>query len=211
MNRIRIVVMAKAPVPGFAKTRLIPALGEEGAARLAARMLAFTLQQALAAGCAEVELCVTPDLAEAAWAGWQPPAGVRVAPQGEGDLGARLARAAARSLAQGFMPLIIGTDCPELGARRLREAAAALASADVVIHGTRDGGYALIGLARGEESVFKDIDWSTERVFAQTLQRVRAARLHALLRATLHDIDEPADLCHLPPDWLAYGERYGSA
>lgn len=210
MSQVRIVVMAKAPLPGFAKTRLIPALGEAGAARLAARMLAYTLQQAMAAGCADVELCVTPDLADAAWAGWQPPPGVHVVPQGEGDLGERLARAAARALAQGFAPLLIGTDCPELDARRLRDAATALPSTDVVIHGTRDGGYALIGLARGEDSVFTDIDWSTERVFAQTLHRVRAAGLHALLRPTLHDIDEPEDLFHLPPGWLEAGRRLGS-
>lgn len=204
MNRVCIVVMAKAPLPGFAKTRLIPALGEAGAAGLAAHMLTSTLEQAQAAGCAEVELCVTPDIADSAWTAWGPPTGVQVASQGDGDLGERLARAAARTFARGLMPLIIGTDCPALDARRLRRAAAALSATDVVLHGTLDGGYALIGLARGgEDVVFTDIDWSTERVFAQTLERIQAARLQLRVGDFLQDIDEPEDLCHLPPDWLA--------
>lgn len=212
MNRVCIVVMAKAPLPGFAKTRLIPALGEAGAARLAARMLAYTLEQAQAAGCAEVELCATPDITDSAWALWGPPTGVQVASQGNGDLGERLARAAARTLARGLMPLIIGTDCPALDARRLQKAAAALSATDVVLHGTLDGGYALIGLARGgEDAVFTDIDWSTERVFAQTLERIQAARLQLRVGDFLQDIDEPKDLCHLPPDWLAEGEQHGAS
>ena len=56
----RIIIFAKAPVPGFAKTRLIPALGEAGAAGLARQMLFDTLKEALAAGIGPVELCVWP-------------------------------------------------------------------------------------------------------------------------------------------------------
>lgn len=201
MSRIRLVVFAKAPQAGFAKTRLIPALGAEGAARLAALMLRRTLREAIQAGCDEVELCATPALHDPAWANWQPPPGVTVRPQGDGDLGERLARAAERAFADGFYPLIIGTDCPGLGARRLREAADALTGSEVVIHGTRDGGYALIGLTVDEPELFRDIDWSTERVFAQTLQQARKARLHVLIKPTLQDIDEPADLADLPLDW----------
>ena len=99
----RIVIFAKAPVPGKVKTRLVPALGEVGAALLAERMLAATIDSALAAGLANTELCASPHPADPQWAGHLP-AGVRLADQGEGNLGQRLAAAATRVIdeANGF-------------------------------------------------------------------------------------------------------------
>lgn len=201
MNGVRVVVLAKAPQAGLAKTRLIPALGSAGAARLAALMLDWTLEQALATGCAEVEAWVMPAPADDAWAGWQPPTGVRLVAQPAGDLGARLAQAARRAFRDGFKPLLVGTDCPQLDAARLDRAAAALADNDIVIHGTHDGGYALLGLGRETPELFRDIDWSSARVFRQTLSRARRCGRQVRVLRRLHDIDEPADLQHLPAAW----------
>ena len=187
---MKILVFAKAPVPGRAKTRLIPALGAEGAARLAARMLADTVDEALATGL-EVELCGDPDPA-----GWYAGPAVALSAQGEGDLGARLARAAARALAAGPV-LLIGADCPELDRYRLGAAAAALAGHDAVLHPAADGGYALLGLKRFDPALFEDIAWSTPVVCDETLARIAALGWRVDVRETLHDVDTPEDLARV--------------
>ncbi|MCY7281315.1 MAG: glycosyltransferase, partial [Sphingomonas bacterium] len=129
----RIVIFAKAPVPGSVKTRLIPILGEAGAAQLARRMLDDTVAHALAAGLATPELCATPHPDDPSWAAHLP-AGVRRSDQGPGDLGQRLAAAAKRVIDDGERILLIGTDCPELDGKRLGEAASKLESYDAMIH-----------------------------------------------------------------------------
>ena len=184
----RIVVFAKAPVPGRVKTRLIPMVGPEGAAKLARRMLDWTVREALETGM-PVELCGDPHPAQ-----WRKPrSGLAFSGQGEGDLGERLARAARRGLADGGV-LLIGSDCPELGKQRLMQAAAALETHDAVIHPARDGGYVLLGLKRFEPSVFEGVAWSTADVAAQTIARIEALGWSLHVGATLRDVDEPDDL-----------------
>lgn len=178
----RIVIFAKEPVAGKVKTRLIPALGPEGAARLAAEMLERTVAEARATGL-EVELRGDPDPAE-----WYV-GDIALAAQGEGDLGARLARAAANPPL-----LLIGTDCPDLDRHRLRAAADSLAAHDAVIHPAADGGYVLLGLRRFDPSIFAGIAWSTASVAAETIGRIDALGWSLDLRETLADVDEPADL-----------------
>lgn len=190
----RIVVFAKAPQPGFAKTRLIPALGEQGAAELARRMLFDTLHEASAANIGAVELCVTPAIHDPAWHEIQLPSGVELYGQGEGDLGARLARAAGRALADAGQVLLIGTDCVEMSAGLLREAAQALQTHDAVMHGTVDGGYALLGLRRYSPSLFGDMPWSTGAVADITLARIGQLGWAVHIGQVLHDVDEPQDL-----------------
>lgn len=92
-RRCPLIVMAKAPVPGFVKTRLIPALGADGAAALAARLLSHALQEALAAEPGAVELCCAPDAQHPAFDAWRGTPGLTLSAQGEGDLGARMRRA----------------------------------------------------------------------------------------------------------------------
>lgn len=194
MRRTRIVIFAKAPVPGRVKTRLIPAMGEIGAARLAHRMLLETVAQAVAAELATPELCADPHPLDESWRGFLPSQPLRTTAQGEGDLGERLARAAKRIVGLGEQVLLIGTDCPQLDARCLRAAAWELESHDAVIHPTFDGGYALLGLSSYDPSLFGDIAWSTSAVANTTIARVRALGWSLHLGATLRDIDEPEDL-----------------
>jgi hypothetical protein len=194
MRRTRIVIFAKAPVPGRVKTRLVPALGEIGAARLAHRMLKTTVEEALAAGLAIPELCVDPHPLDEAWGPFLPTQHMRVTAQGEGDLGVRLARAAKRSILLGENVLLIGTDCPALDRNLLRAAAASLAGHDAIIHPTLDGGYALLGLTRFDPSLFAGIAWSTDSVFAETVARIEALGWRLRVAETVFDIDEPADL-----------------
>ena len=193
MKATRIVIFAKAPVPGSVKTRLIPVLGAAGAAQLAQRMLADTIDHALAAGLAIPELCATPDPDDPSWAGHLP-AGVRLSDQGPGDLGQRLAAATRRVIEGGERILLIGTDCPKLDGKRLREAAAQLDDHDAVIHPAFDGGYVLLGLRRTDPSLFDDVAWSTDTVAATTIARIEALGWSLFVGDTLQDIDEPADL-----------------
>ena len=194
----RIIVFAKAPQPGFAKTRLIPALGAKGAADLARRMLFNTLEEALAAGIGPVELCVTPKIDAAEWQGMPLPSGIEIYDQGEGDLGARLARASERALAEAEPILLVGTDCVELTAVLLREAAQAMHEHDAVIHCTADGGYALLGIKRFDSCLFSDMPWSTAAVAGTTLARLGRLGWSVQIGQTLHDVDEPEDLQYLP-------------
>ena len=189
----RIVIFAKAPVPGKVKTRLVPALGEIGAALLARRMLADTVDRALATGLANTELCASPHPADPQWAGLLP-TGVCLTGQGVGDLGQRLAAAAARVIDGGERVLLIGTDCPDLDSARLCEAAALLDQHDAVIFPAHDGGYVLLGLVRTDPSLFADIAWSTSSVAATTIARIRTLGWSLYIGDALSDIDEPADL-----------------
>lgn len=189
----RIVIFAKAPVAGKAKTRLIPALGEEGAARLARTMLAETVSRSLEAALAVPELCATPDPRSAEWTGLLP-AGVRTYDQGSGDLGQRLARAARRVIASGERVLLIGADCPDLTADHMRAAARRLDDHDAVIHPAEDGGYVLLGLSRFDATLFSGIAWSTDTVAADTKLRAETLGWSLFVGETLRDIDEPGDL-----------------
>lgn len=190
----RVVILAKAPRAGRVKTRLIPALGRAGAARLAQEMLLHTVREATGAGLGVPELCASPDPRCPEWEGHLPPPPVHLTSQGEGDLGARMARAAERVIGEGERILLIGTDCPALDCRKLVHAASQLERHDAVIQPTLDGGYALLGLARFDPSLFMDIAWSTSSVARQTLARIWALGWSCSIGAALRDIDEPGDL-----------------
>jgi rSAM/selenodomain-associated transferase 1 len=194
MTPTRIVIFAKAPVPGKAKTRLIPALGASGAADLANRMLLATVARAVAAGLATPELCATPHPDDPEWRPFLPNASISVTWQGEGELGERLARAAARVIGEGESILLIGTDCPGLDHHKLRAAAAALFTNDAVIHPALDGGYALLGLRRFHASLFEDIAWSGPDVASDTIGRIETLGWSLSVGETLRDVDEVEDL-----------------
>ena len=199
-----VIVFAKAPQAGRAKTRLIGTLSAEGAAALAERLLHSALDHALTADVGPVELCVTPDRAHPAFTARAHDGTVRLTDQGDGDLGERMARAFERVLRTQSCAVLIGTDAPALDATYLRSAAAALERADAVFGPAADGGYALVGLRRPAPGLFHGMRWSHARVMAQTRERLAALGLRHAELPLLHDIDEPADLVHLPADWRAH-------
>ena len=198
-----VIVMAKAPVPGYAKTRLIPALGAVGAADLAARLLEHAVAQALAAELGPVDLCCAPDHTHITFASQAQRAGLVLSSQREGDLGARMGHAFDRWFPCSGRILMIGTDAPAIDAALLRQAAQALDDTDAVFVPALDGGYALIGLRQPVPPLFAGMVWSTASVMAVTRNRLLAAGLRHTELAPVADIDEPADLAHLPAGWLA--------
>ena len=194
-----LVIFAKAPQPGAVKTRLIPALGAEGAAALARRMLSHTLRQALAAGVGPVELCMSPAPGDLGWRGVYLPADVRCTAQDEGDLGQRMASAVHHAAIRHGQPvLLMGSDCPALASQEITRAAGQLQDHDAVLIPAADGGYALIGLKSPCPALFADMPWSTPLVCAETLRRAATLGLTVWQGPLLHDIDEPADLALLP-------------
>jgi rSAM/selenodomain-associated transferase 1 len=204
LNTPRLVVFAKAPLAGMAKTRLIPALGAEGAAQLARRMLDHALAQAFQAQAGPVELCMSPGPDDAAWQCVALPGAVLRTAQGDGDLGERMARTVHRVTTepQGQPILLMGTDCPGLTAALIVEAARHLTRHDAVLVPVADGGYVLLGVRADCPEIFRDMAWSTSVVAAETLRRLAALGLNVWAGPTLHDIDEPADLRHRPPEWM---------
>lgn len=192
---VAIAILAKAPIPGFAKTRLVPVLGVDGAARLQERLIERAVMTACAAGVGPVTVWATPDPTHAIFQTLHSRHGVVLTRQGDGDLGARMLAA---SMARNGAALVIGTDCPALTADHLRTAAAVLRDgSEVVVFPAEDGGYVLIGAQRPVPALFADMPWSTGDVMTQTRHRLKAAGLSWQEPVTLWDVDVPADLQRL--------------
>ena len=204
-----VVVFAREPVAGTAKTRLVPALGPEGAADLYKAFLQDRAAQVLAVEGILPVIAHTPDAAAPALATLLPP-GLRYLPQGEGDLTARLTGAAATLFDEGVSAVVfMDSDSPGLPPDRVPAAVHHLASgaADCVLGPAEDGGYYLIGLAARAAvpapALFEGIPWSTPEVLALTLERAAAAGLSTHLLDPWWDVDTPAELARLraePPD-----------
>ena len=198
---VAIAILAKAPRPGLAKTRLMPVLGAEGAANLQARFIERTVTAAQEAAVGPVTLWATPDRHHPAFQTIAALLGVALAEQPDGDLGARMLAAIA---AANGPAIAIGTDCPALTPEHLRVAARALADGvDVVIVPVDDGGYGLIGMQRPEPALFAGMAWSTASVMAETRRRLTRLGLSWREPAHLWDVDEPADLERLTRAGLA--------
>lgn len=195
---ITIAVMAKAPVAGLAKTRLIPALGPTGAAALAARMIERTVSVACTAAIGPVTLWSTPNETHPLFQTLTAAPAVTLARQPDGDLGTRMLAAV---VASAQPTLVIGCDCPALTADRLRDAAAALQANDAVLIPTEDGGYVLIGMRRPQPMLFAGMTWSTPTVMANTRQRLRSLGLTWRELDTLWDVDTPSDLERLQREY----------
>jgi rSAM/selenodomain-associated transferase 1 len=192
---VAIAILAKAPIPGFAKTRLIPALGEAGAAALQARLTERAVAAATAAGTGPVTLWAAPDRRHPAFAELGARFGASLADQVEGDLGARMLAALA---AANGPALVIGTDCPLLTAEHLRATADVLRNAaDVAVIPAEDGGYALIGMRAPHPALFADMGWSSAGVMDETRRRLTQLGLTWREPATLWDVDVPDDLVRL--------------
>jgi len=197
MAKERLLIFTRYPEAGKTKTRLIPALGAEGAANLQRQMSEHTLLQvselqSLRPLSVEVRFDGGNSLLMQDWLGRD----IVYQPQGEGDLGCRMARSLSTTMLAGIdYVVIIGTDCPDLNAQLMMQAFHQLHLAhDLVLGPAIDGGYYLIGLRRFIPELFSGISWGTAKVFQQTVEIAKNLNLSVAYLPQLADVDRPEDL-----------------
>ena len=191
-DQVAVMVLAKAPAPGFAKTRLAPVLGDDGAAALQERLTAHAVATACAACVGPVTLWATPDIAHASFGRLAQRHSIALAVQPDGDLGTRMLAALKAADAPA---LVIGADCPALTQRHLHVSARHLQNGiDAILIPADDGGYVLIGMRRPQPALFAKMAWSTRTVAAETRRRLARLGLSWREPARLWDVDRPEDL-----------------
>ena len=206
-----LAVMAKAPRAGKVKTRLAPTLGMDGSAAInicflrdTTRNIADVAEQGNAAGL----VCYTPVGDEAAFDGLLPEGFALIAQRGDA-FGERLLAAAQDILACGFGAVcLIDSDSPTLPQSALVRAVDELLKPGdrVVLGGSDDGGYYLIGLKQAHAAPFERITWSTGSVYAETVERVRDAGIELVELPVWYDVDDAATLAVLEAE-LLQGKR----
>jgi len=192
-----LLIFARAPVPGAAKTRMIELLGASGAAHLHERLTEQTLATSMRAKIGPVQLWCTPSCTHPFFSGCALRYPIELRRQSGPTLGARMGFAFQCELPRHDAVVLIGTDCPALTAAHLQAAAADLKHHDAVIFPAEDGGYVLLGLAQPCPEVFTHVNWGSDQVFAQTMAQFAAAGMHVAVRDTLWDVDVPADFQRL--------------
>ena len=189
-----VIVFARAPRPGAVKTRLVPPLAPEEAAALHARLVKRTLETARAASYRRIELHGTPDIDDPFFRFCAGHFGAVLVTQSGAELGARMLAAFESALASCPRVLLLGSDCPALAARHLRQADRALRDgADAVFVPCEDGGYALIGLKRVDPRLFEGVAWGGASVMEDTRARLQQMRWRWRELETLWDVDRPED------------------
>jgi rSAM/selenodomain-associated transferase 1 len=194
-----LVVMAKAPRPGKVKTRLSPPLTSDQASALNICFIKDTtenIQQVTKATNSAGLVAYTPIGDEAAFDGLLPGGFQLLAQRGDG-FGERLLFVCEDLFTCGFSSVcLIDSDSPTMPQPALLQAVKSLSRAGdrMLLGGSDDGGYYLIGIKHPHRRLFEQIDWSTERVFAQTLERAREIALPAELLPTWYDVDDAATL-----------------
>lgn len=188
-----VLVFARAPVPGAAKTRLMPALGADGAARASAALTRRALRTAVEAGLGAVELWCAPDCAHPFFADCARDFGVTLHAQSAGDVGQRMAQAFDDALRRHARVVLIGADAVSLQATDLAAAAAALNGHHAAFAPAEDGGYLLVALRSRQPALFDGPTWGTPSVWTQTRARLDALGLRTSVLPTGYDVDHPAD------------------
>ena len=189
-----IAIFCRPVIAGHVKTRLVPAYGAEGAARIYAQLVERTLRTVAETG-ATASLWVAGDTAHASVLDWAQRYALSVHSQCEGDLGDRMSDCLATLAEHHDRVLLIGTDCPAFTAEDLKAAAACLSeTCHWVFTPAEDGGYVLVGSNAPRTAPFANIAWSTSEVMTQTRGALRANALAWAETAKLWDIDEAVDV-----------------
>ena len=191
----KLIIFARAPIPGEVKTRLIPALGKNGATQFYQRMAQHVIGSLLDSQLCDVSIDCMPDSSHAFFLNILEQRCVELNKQTGSNLGERMAHAIGHALNSYRYAILIGTDAPCLSPEHIEHAIDALKSgSDVVIGPAEDGGFVLIGMRRLHRELFSDIDWGTAGVLKQTLDKARQSKLSVFQMPVLWDVDTPDDL-----------------
>lgn len=185
-----ICVFVKPPLVGKVKTRLIPAVGAEGAASLAEAFFRDTWNCVESLNWAFPIVASTDSLDPRLL----PQPDTQVWLQGGGDLGARIERILSRALTQAPLAMALGADSPGIPAILLERAHEALRSTDAVLGPCDDGGFYLLGVRECPPGLLAGIPWSQSTTFARTLDRLNERGLKSIVLDPWYDIDRPEDL-----------------
>lgn len=189
-----LIIFAKSPIPGKVKTRLTPHITPTEAAELYKAFIVDIIGNTHKLKCERVTIAYTPSNAEATFHSICGQS-VDYLPQKGHDLGERMKSAFKHSFDKGSKrTVIIGTDSPTLPSSYIQKAFDALKEVPVTIGPTFDGGYYLIGLSEQNNSIFDGIDWSTSKVFGQTLARIQAMNKQLYVLPPWYDVDTPDNL-----------------
>ena len=195
INDCRLLVFAKAPVPGQVKTRLVPSMGPSAATALYEQLVLNILSIAIDAHVGPVDLWCAPSSNHPFFLQCVQKFQIILLNQIESDLGSRMAHAFQQTLRTASYALLMGTDCPSLTRDDLREGAERLRRGiDAVIGPAEDGGYVLIGLRRCAPELFTGISWGTGSVLHQTRLRLRDLGWKWNELSERWDVDRPEDV-----------------
>ena len=191
----RLIIFARAPVPGRVKSRLAADIGDLAAAGVYARLLYATLTDLARAELDEIEVCLSVASGDDAPFFERAFPEFRVTVQPAGDLGARLTAAFEEAFQAGVdAALVIATDVPSLDARVVRTAFQSLERAPGVVGPCPDGGYYLLGLPAPGADLFHPVDWGTDRVLAQTERLAASSGIKLKRLPPLMDVDTGDEL-----------------
>jgi len=195
----QLTIFTRYPEPGFAKTRLIDTLGEEGAADLQKKLTEETLEKIeQLVKSSTVQPVIYFEGGDLGTMGkWLGPDRL-YKPQARGNLGEKLKKAFNEAFSRGTQRVVtIGCDCPGLCQKHISRAFDALYFKDLVLGPAADGGYYLIGLKYPIKELFEDIPWGTDKVFEKTVSLAKHLGLSIETLEELHDVDRPEDLRHI--------------
>lgn len=191
----RILLFARAPVPGQVKTRLIPAYGARGAARIHRELVLERVRALSGDTVAPLELWAAADAGHRFFRACARRFGLVVRRQGEGDLGLRMHDAMARTLARARSAVIVGADCASVDGPVVADALARLEGGDEAVIGpAEDGGYVLVGLRQPCPELFAGMPWGRPGLLEATRMRLAASGLRWSELATGWDVDRPQDV-----------------
>lgn len=191
-----LLIFAKYPEVGYVKTRLSRTIGEAKAASAYKTMVESVVRKTRPCNGEYAQvLCYDPPEANEKFQSWLQMD--RQQPQSRGDLGERMKKALSQALAESKHAVLIGTDCIDVDRSLILKAFQELAETDLVVGPAKDGGYYLIGCKRVYPEIFTGIDWSTKRVFSQTLRVTEKLKLRVSCLPQLEDIDTGEQLWKL--------------